>query len=477
MAQVAEAFPQQRLLIVARRQNDVRRIAAHLENCGVDAGQFIPHFAQQGHERVVVTTYWGLSAETCAQFRDIAIYVNPAESMGWLGTSGFGRLHRARVFGLIPYGLQPPSPVREFVAAVFGEDSVSVPRHGWIARNVQVAFVPARVADVMVEGEDDLAVRRHAVWHHPVRNRRIADLAKMLATGSCAKLKKGIPGLAKLVFDSEGGRIGVLVASVEHGLALRRYLDWPLLTQDGALTDGLSKCDTGRLNSADSDPSLVYCNVIVTTAAMPQAGVFDVLIRADAGVDLPAIYDHHVLGHPRVDDDLLMIDLDDRHHPLVRKWTRGRKAAYLATDWNLIGGPAADAHDRIHVPGRIRQPVLVYQQPHPRRLVEGEDRTAEYNYQRRRERRRQQLRKQDWRADHLEPDRRQGSPDGLLPQAGAGGRPSSRHRRHFAPGHQPEGFWSDRREALGSPHGKNSGGPNGPASSPSPSPAPVRSGS
>ena len=44
VAQVAEAFPQQRLLIVARRQNDVRRICAYLKDCGVDAGQFIRRF-------------------------------------------------------------------------------------------------------------------------------------------------------------------------------------------------------------------------------------------------------------------------------------------------------------------------------------------------------------------------------------------------------------------------------------------------
>ena len=361
----------------------------------MDAGQFIPGFAEQGHERVVVTTYWGLSAETCAQFRDIAIYLNPAESMGWLGTRGFGRLHRARIFGLIPYGLQPPSPVKEFVTAVFGEESVSVPRHGWIARPVHTVFVPSHLQADLVAGEDVLAVRRRAIWHHPVRNRRIADLARMFASGSCAKLKKSIPGFAKLVFDNEGGRIGVLVASVEHGLALRRYLGWPLLTQDGAITDGLSKCDAARLDSPADNPNLVYHNVIVTTSAMPQAGVFDVLVRADAGVDLPEIYDHHLRGRSGVDDDLLIVDLDDRHHPLVRKWTRGRKAAYLADGWNVTGGPAADAHDRVHVPGRIRQPVLAYQTPHPHRLVEGEERTAEYNYQRRRERRRKQLREKD----------------------------------------------------------------------------------
>ena len=52
VTQVAEAFPKQSLLVVARRQNDVRRIAARLEGCGFDVGQFIPGFAHQGHERV-----------------------------------------------------------------------------------------------------------------------------------------------------------------------------------------------------------------------------------------------------------------------------------------------------------------------------------------------------------------------------------------------------------------------------------------
>ena len=131
VAQVAEAFPKQSLLVVARRQNDVRRIAAHLEDCGVDVGQFIPHSAGRGHQRVAVTTNLGVSVQTRPQFRDIAVYVDPAELMDWFGRGGVGHLHHARVFGLVPYGLQPPSPVREFVGAVFGEDSVSVPHHGW----------------------------------------------------------------------------------------------------------------------------------------------------------------------------------------------------------------------------------------------------------------------------------------------------------------------------------------------------------
>jgi len=296
IAQIAEAFPKQRILIVARRQNDVRRMCTFLRDSGTDAGQFIPNFEHRGHERVTVTTYLGVSVQSQAQFRDIVFYLNPAESMGWLGISGLGHLHRARLFGLMPYGLDPPSPVRDFISAVFGQETVFIPKDGWIARDVQVVFVPARVSDVGIKEEDELAVRRRAIWHHPVRNRRIADLAKMLMIGSTAKLKKEIPGFAKLVFNGEGGRVGVLVDSVEHGLALRRHLGWPLMSHEGVCANGLSMSDAKRLNSIVSDPCSVYGNVIVTAAAMPQSGIFDIIIRADAGIDLPALYDHHLLG-------------------------------------------------------------------------------------------------------------------------------------------------------------------------------------
>ena len=53
----------------------------------------------------------------------------------------------------------------------------------------------------------------------------------MVADGN-RELNKDIPGVARLVFDREGGRVGMLVASVEHGLALRRIFDWPLLAKD-----------------------------------------------------------------------------------------------------------------------------------------------------------------------------------------------------------------------------------------------------
>ena len=340
-------------------------------------------FSHQGDEPVVVTTYMGLSAKTEAQFRDIAIYVNPAESMGWLGTSGFGRLHRARVFGLIPYGLQPPSPVREFVAAVFGEDLVSVPRHGWIARPVQVVFVPSRLQANLIPDEDDLAVRRRAVWHHPVRNRRIASLAKLLAAGDGDELKKDIPGLAKVRFRRRcrpGGRArGQRGARVGLAAALRLAA----VDEEGVLTDGLSRCDTCRLTPKQQSAS-----------DLPQrdrhhgghAGGRHVRhshsSRCRRRICLP--YDHHLLGHPSVDDDRPAADRPGRSPP-----SPGPKVD-AGTQGGLLGdrlerhrrAPGGRPRSSSTIPARIRQPVLAYQTPHPRRLVEGEVRTAEYNYQR-----------------------------------------------------------------------------------------------
>ncbi len=221
-------------------------------------------------------------------------------------------------------------------------------------------------------------------------------MAKLLTTESDLKLGLAFPELGQLTSACLGGRVGILAESVEHGLELRRHLPgWPLLTAETAVQEGLSPSDIARLSTMKGDPGLVHRDVIVTASAMPLAGRFNVLVRADAGVDLPAAGDGNLLGVAGVDDDLVVIDFDDRNHPLARIWTRSRKAAYEAMGWNVVGGPQTTSKDRIQAPGRGMPLVLPYQSPTRHRFVEGDPRTGAYHYRMRRERRRKQLMQDD----------------------------------------------------------------------------------
>ena len=397
IAEVAEAFPKQRILVVASRQNDVQYVYRQLKERGIDVGGAFYGHQSAGIHRVAVTTLScvGMGLADAAN-RDIVFYVNPAEAFGSWGVLGFRSMGPARMYGLMPEGLQPPNPVNDLITMVFGEESVSVPKLGRTARPVQVALVPARIAGSIAHGEDALAVRRRMIWHHPVRNRRIAEIAKALACEDYDKLDRILPGLGWAARQRQDGCIGILVENVEHALELRRHLPgWRMLTGEGAVAEGLSLSDTARIDAVAGTRRLATYNAIVTMSAMPEAACFNIIIRVDAGVDIPAVGSLHLLGHYGTDDDLLVIDLDDRHHPLARKWTRSRKAAYTAAGWKIDGGPQVCADDRMHNESRIKEPVLPYQTPGEYRRIKGEYRTARYNYDKRRQRRREKLREQD----------------------------------------------------------------------------------
>jgi len=85
---------------------------------------------------------------------------------------------------------------------------------------------------------------------------------------------------------------------------------------------------------------------IVTLAALAVADLapVDVLVRADAGTGLPPLTPGQ-LAQPDGDDrSLLLVDVSDRHHPLLRR-ARRREAAYRARGW--FGSGVAPARGRV----------------------------------------------------------------------------------------------------------------------------------
>ena len=75
----------------------------------------------------------------------------------------------------------------------------------------------------------------------------------------------------------------------------------------------------------------------MTADGLKRAGNFSILIRADGGLGLPRLPQKLLTapsGHPM--PRLLLIDVADRHHPKLRKWSRYRREAYASANWNLL---------------------------------------------------------------------------------------------------------------------------------------------
>jgi hypothetical protein len=182
-------------------------------------------------------------------------------------------------------------------------------------------------------------MKQQGIWRHPVRNRRICSLAVALSHGDETQITSQFPNVARrLPQDWRSGRIGILVDNVEHGLALSKLLfDAPLVVGRTCHDAGLSKRQRQCIASGSNPRIRTREHVVVTTEGLKRAGNFDIIIRADGAAGLPRL-PQKLLTAPsdRPLPRLLLIDMADKHHPKLRRWSRCRREAYATADWNLL---------------------------------------------------------------------------------------------------------------------------------------------
>jgi hypothetical protein len=134
-------------------------------------------------------------------------------------------------------------------------------------------------------------------------------------------------------------RLLVLVENVEHAQALARLLPgWTLLTGQDLCTSGLGKKDRQLLQAGKKTwPSLRA--VLATATALQHIDLsrFDVVLRADGGTGTVPFPASPSLPSGRPVRPLFLVDLDDKHHPLLRRWSRGRLGDYEERGWLAPG--------------------------------------------------------------------------------------------------------------------------------------------
>jgi hypothetical protein len=193
---------------------------------------------------------------------------------------------------------------------------------------------------------DVVALKREGIWANPVRNRRVARLAKALAAGDGPGLAAEHPTIAAWAAGVDISRVIVLVEGIEHALALAdRLPGWGLLAGPHVATAGLSARHRhileGRIRAGDVQPR----RAIATLAGLAATDVerTGVIVRADGGVGIPGALESGLAMPYPAGRPLLLVDLDDRHHPELRRRSRARRAAYLDRGWAVDGtaGPSS----------------------------------------------------------------------------------------------------------------------------------------
>ena len=223
---------------------------------------------------------------------------------------------------------RPLSPFeRARVWQIYGPVELVVPAHGVVVRPVEVAVHRVDLGRRVCKIVDGLAVK-NGLWRDPVRNRRLAALARAIAAGDHVALDAAFPTIV-------GGESGTGPRSV---LVLCEGLDQAMFIS--GLLPGW-RVVTGRDEADRAAYPLgrpIDANAVIATALGVRkiiGGDFDVVVRADPGHGLPPLPPGW--AHGRTLRPLLVVEAADAGHPLARRWSRQRRAAYVAAGWRVVG--------------------------------------------------------------------------------------------------------------------------------------------
>lgn len=196
-------------------------------------------------------------------------------------------------------------------------------------------------------------LKRRGLWQHPVRNRRMARLAKALRDGRPDLGGKDL-WLRETLEQVDPSRILVLVENLEHAETLLRYLPgWPLV---GASRRQALRREARVLGRADWDWEGRPPAIVTATAAegLNLCGI-EVILRLDGGVGLPPLSLPGCLETDGPDArPILLVDCLDQQNKTLRKRSRQRWSAYLKEGWTPAGMTPAQVAVEVFL--KTRQP-------------------------------------------------------------------------------------------------------------------------
>lgn len=350
VAQLRLAYPEAGIAVAVERREDLWAFGRCLKSI-IPAATVVDDLHAGPAGPLVVSTFMGLGADGVdLHRRDILIVLDAPEALGQFARLALSGAPQARLYGLLDRTRRLAPYDRDRVLALFGLDEVVIPRHGCVERPVEVVAVRVTGGPSVAPGADVVALKRRAVWLNPVRNRRLARLAGALAQGDLGRVAAESPSLSTRLGDGSKSRVVVLVENVEHALALAdRLHGWPIVTGPDVATVGLSRRQVAALEDCRWRGGDQPARVVATLAGLDAAGLVepDVVIRADGGADVPEALANYCITHNHLARSLLLIDPDDRHHPVLRRWGRRRLNSYLARGWAVgLSGVATDAIGR-----------------------------------------------------------------------------------------------------------------------------------
>lgn len=339
IAQIALAFPQERIVVIGTRQADAAILAKRIRGHTPSVSLASPHHHPKTATRIVVVTASGLQQHVVGvKERTICLCLNPTETLyskkHWFSSRDWLPVLKARCFGLLNADQILAQQQLDLMNALFGSQRLFIPRHGCRELSVKVTTWDFKGGNNLTSDASTLDIKRQLVWRDRLRNRLIAGLAKAITESDDQALATKYKKIAKDLYSKLGQRVAILVENVEHAARLHQRLPgWPIVAGKAADTTNLKPTAKAAIEAGEQPAAKKFDDVIVTTAGFAELGAVQVLIRTDAGTGLPPISSEYFVAGDMVPANLTIIDVKDLHHPHLRQRSKWRGIAYEERGW------------------------------------------------------------------------------------------------------------------------------------------------
>ena len=338
IAQILPTFPSARVAILGTHQPQLDKIRLRLnqELPAVCIGTRIP---EDEDNAWIATSTFTNAAEGRLEKCHLVLLVDATHASHQRAEPALAAMDaRFRLFGLLPEGCRLVPSVRDTLIGTFGLATLDVPRLGWETAQVQTTRVSINSPPVSND-RSGVALHRAGYWRHPVRNRKIVQLARMMRAGDAEGLSR-FPHVQDWLERGPHRPLNVtlLVHNMEHALVLARRLPgWPVVAHDIRMPIDMRCLEEGehRLLAERSAMLLTGEQQIVSldAAAQLQLSCTDVIIWAGGGRHAPTIPRHWLIHPSHSNRRLLLIDFTDRHHEELASWSRQRREQCEERDW------------------------------------------------------------------------------------------------------------------------------------------------
>jgi hypothetical protein len=148
---------------------------------------------------VIATTFTGLAhLQVDLPHIDLLVVLDAVTAIARSNRIAIESAESARLIGLVDIGT-PLSPwERDWIAAYFGARSLTLLKHGRQPLTIGVLFESVVGGPIVPLALNATEMRRRAIWQAPMRNRRIAAVARRLS--GCGSLRNG-SGWVVLLFS------------------------------------------------------------------------------------------------------------------------------------------------------------------------------------------------------------------------------------------------------------------------------------